>query len=84
MCETIGTSWMLRLIRRPVVLSRILTNFDLRWSRNHHGGNGTGPGCVSHHHVSQLLELQNICRFPDDYPPKKKSTQTHSSGGQRW
>ena len=63
-CESLGSSSMLRLIRRDVTLVRMFPTFDSSdldpWSRNLCGRNGTGPGCVTH---DQLLKLQKIGRF---------------------
>ena len=52
-CETIGTTSVLRLIRRTVTLVRMLPTLDLSLVllfgvERSVTKNGTGPGCVVH------------------------------------
>ena len=57
-CESIGTSSMVRLIHRAVVSVRMLPTLDLKAAR---GGSGAGPRCAAH---AQLLKLQKAVGFP--------------------
>ena len=62
LCEAIGVvSSMLRLVRRVVSLTRMLSTLDLIWEKKGTLGNGTRPGYVV---CIQLLKLQKSGWFP--------------------